>query len=333
LTDSLAQAGAGDAVVISVRTASTAEWRGAFSGSTDTTFFHGPTWAELWAEYSGGALVPSPRLVEFADGRTAVIGATRAPTRLPFVKRDQLSPEGNCGGWVSCDALGDEHRRRLAQIVLESPSLIWRIGPCDGELHSLAPPDARSEMTHIVDLTVGVAEARQRWRKGARQTALRALRRGVRVREGRSAADWQAFRDLYRRCVDAWERPLFVYRPELFDMLARRTEDGVRLWLAEVDGAATAGTILLGHGDYTTGWLGVSLHSDPPGAMNALQWEIIEALAGEGCNVYDLNGSAGLDGVVSFKEHIGAAPAPVVAIERRHPLERVARRALRRPSR
>jgi hypothetical protein len=333
VTDSLAQTEPGGAVVTSVRAAATAEWRAAFAGSEDATFFHGPAWAELWAEYTGGAVVPSPRLVEFADGRAAVIGATRTPTRMPFVKRDELSPEGNCGGWVSRDVLGDEHRRRLVAIVLESPSLIWRIGPRDGELHGLAPPDARSEMTHMIDLTVGVAAARRQWRKGARHAARRALRSGVRVREARSTADWRAFGNVYRRCADGWANPLGVYRPELFDILARSEADGVRLWLAEVDGTPTAGAILLGHRDYTTWWLGASLRSDPPGAMNALQWELLEALAGEGCGVYDLNGSAGLAGVVSFKEHIGAAPAPVLAIRRRHPFERVARRALRRPDR
>jgi Acetyltransferase (GNAT) domain len=323
----------GAVAVETVRAASAAEWRAAFAAAENATFFHGPVWAELWAEYTRGAVAPAPRLVEFSDGATAVIGTTRTPTRIPFVKRDELAPEGNCGGWVSGHTLAGRHRRGLVDIVLESSSLVWRIGPHDPEVHSLAPPDARREVTHVIDLSAGAPEARRRWRKGARHAALRALRTGVRVREARGTGDWRRFADVYRQCAGGWARPVVVYRPELFDLLARRTEDGVRLWLAEVDGAPTAGAVLLRHGAYTTWWLGASLRSQPSGAMNALQWELIGQLASEGCRVYDLNGSAGLDGVVAFKQHIGAAATPVLAVDRPHPLQRLARRALGRTRR
>jgi hypothetical protein len=323
----------GAVAVETVRAASSAEWRAAFAAAENATFFHGPVWAELWAEYTRGAVAPAPRLVGLSDGTTAVIGAARTPTRIPFVKREELAPEGNCGGWVSGHTLGEGHRRRLVQIVLESSSLVWRIGPYDRELQGLAPPDARREVTHVIDLSAGAPEARRRWRKGARHAALRALRTGVRIREARGAGDWRRFADVYRRCAGGWARPLAVYRLELFDLLARRTEDGVRLWLAEVDGAPTAGAVLLRHGAYTTWWLGASLRSQPSGAMNALQWELVGQLASEGCRVYDLNGSAGLAGVVAFKQHIGAEATPVLAIDRLHPLQRVARRALGRPRR
>ena len=185
----------------------------------------------------------------------------------------------------------------------------------------------------MIDLSAGAPEARRRWRKGARHAALRALRTGVRVREAQGAGDWRRFAEVYRQCVAGWERPLAVYRPELFDILASRTEDGAHLWLAEVDGAPTAGAVVFRHGAYATWWLGASLRSHPPGAMNALQWELVGQLAAEGCRVYDLNGSAGLAGVVAFKEHIGGAATPVLAVERRHPLQGVARRALGRPRR
>jgi hypothetical protein len=315
-------AGGEAAAIVRVEPASIEEWRHAWSASEGATFFHGPGWATLWEQYSGGRVHAAPRKVGFSDGRSAVVGATRAPTRVPGVERDVLSPEGNCGGWVSVDELSEAHARSLGELVLRSPSLIWRAGPADPAVLRLGLPGAREEVTHVIDLRGGAEAARARWKKRARQAAARALRDGVRVREGRAHADWVAFASLYRECVSGWERPLVVYRDELFRLLAESGEPGVRLWLAEQDGTPRAGAVVLTHRRYAVVWLGASAPRRQPGATNALDWGVIGALAEEGAHVYDLNGSGPLAGVVRYKESIGASPVEVLAFERRHPLER-----------
>jgi hypothetical protein len=163
----------------------------------------------------------------------------------------------------------------------------------------------------------------------ARRAASRARRQGARVLEATTRSRWDAYARLYRDCVRRWERPLVVYRASLFSFLAGLRERGVRLWLAELDGEPCAGAIVLTHRGYATYWHGASMPERCPGAGNLLHWELLGRLVDEGFATCDLNGSGPLHGVVHFKESLGAERMPVIAYERRHPLEDVASGAKR----
>ena len=310
--------------VSAVRPATMSEWRLVADADEDATFFHGPGWAELWEAYTEGAARPDPKLVEFADGRSAILGITKVPTRIPGVMRDTLSPEGNCGGWVSADVLGDGHIRSLAEIVLGASACVWHVGPADDDLLAVAPEGGREECTHVIDLHEGAAAARDRWRSEARRAAGGASRRGARVIEGTSPSHWDAYGQLYRLSVQRWERPLVIYRDELFSLLSARADLGIRLWLVELDGEPCAGAVVFTHRRYATYWLGATAPGRCPGAANLLHWELLRLLEDDGVRTYDLNGSGPLPGVVRFKETLGARRARVLAYERRHPLERAA---------
>ena len=312
------------AQVSAIRPATLSEWRLVAEADEDATFFHGPGWAELWEAYTEGAVRPDPRLVEFADGRSAILGITKVPTRIPGLMRDTLSPEGNCGGWVSADVLGEGHIRSLAEVVLGASACVWRVGPADEELLAVAPDGGREEFTHVIDLREGAAAARERWRPEARRAAARASRRGARVVEGTSRSHWEAYAQLYRSSVQRWERPLFIHRDSLFSLLSARADRGIRLWLVELDGEPCAGAVVFTHRRYATYWHGATAPERCPGAANLLHWELLQLLADEGVRTYDLNGSGPLPGVVRFKETLGARRARVLAYERRHPLERAA---------
>jgi GNAT acetyltransferase-like protein len=315
--------------IVDVRPATLADWEAAFAADEGATFFHGPGWAELWEAYSEGAMHPAPRVVEFADGCSAVLGITKAPTRIPRLTRNLLSPEGNCGGWVSADSLGETHIRTLADLVLGGSAFVWRVGPADEALLAAPPPGAREEFTHVIDLGEGAPAARERWQPEARRTAARAARRGARLVEGTSPSDWEAYARLYRASVQRWERPLFTYRETLFSLLSARAGQTIRLWLVELDREPCAGAVVFTHHRYATYWHAATDPKRCPGAANLLHWELLERLANEKIWTYDLNGSAGLQGVIRFKETLGARRARVLAYERRHPAERAASRAKR----
>jgi hypothetical protein len=312
-----------------VRPATVNEWRAVADADEDATFFHGPAWSELWEAYTEGQVRPAPRLVEFADGRRAILGITKVPTRIPGLLRDTLAPEGNCGGWVSADVLGEAHIRSLAEIVLGASACVWRVGPADEELLAVAPDGGREEFTHVIDLGEGAAAARERWRPEARRTAARAFRRGARIVEGTSPSQWKAYARLYRSSVQRWDRPLFTYRDSLFSLLSARADQGIRLWLVELDGEACAGAVTFTHRRYATYWHAATAPDRCPGAANLLHWELLDLLADEGIRTYDLNGSGPLPGVVKFKETLGARRARVLVYERRHALERAASTAKR----
>jgi hypothetical protein len=310
--------------VTAVRPATLSEWRAAADADEDATFFHCPAWSELWEAYTEGLVRPDPRLVEFADGRSAILGITKVPTRIPGLLRDTLSPEGNCGGWVSADVLDEGHMRSLAEVVLGASACVWRVGPADEELFALAPDGGREEFTHVIDLREGAAAARERWRPEARRAAGRASRRGARLVEGTSPSQWDAYAQLYRSSVQRWERPLTTHRDSLFSLLSDRVDQGVRLWLVELDGEPCAGAVIFTHRRYATYWHGATAPERCSGAANLLHWELLQLLADDGVQTYDLNGSGPLPGVVRFKETLGARRARVLTYERRHPLERAA---------
>jgi hypothetical protein len=318
-TGSSASAGISD-----VRPATLFEWQQVFESDQRATFFHGPAWSQLWHAYTRGEVEPHPIAVEFDDGRKAILGITRAPTRVPGVGRHLLSPEGNCGGWVSAEALEPQQVKALADVVVRAGSCIWRAGPADEAVQALGLAGAREEVTHVIDLREGAARAHTRWEAEARRTAARARRRGARMIQGTTKQHWDAYRRLYRASVQRWDRPLFTYRDSLFTELSRLSERGVRLWLAEIDGETCAGAVLLMHHRYATYWHGATIPQLCPGATNLLQWELIDVLAEGGVQTYDLNGSGPLAGVARFKESLGAKPARVIAYERKHPLERTA---------
>jgi hypothetical protein len=316
----------GDGDRVNVQRSSVTEWRETFEADERATFFHGPTWAEIWEEQTGGAVSPRPVRVDFGAGRKAILGVTRVPTRLPRIKRDELSPEGNCGGWVTTEALGERDMRTLAGIILSSPACVWRLGPADPEAQRLALPGGRAEVTHVIDLRDGAAGARAAWQAEARRTAARARRRGARLVEGTTNREWDAYARLYDASLKRWDTPLFAYDRSLFSQLARHADEGVHLWLVDIDGSWCAGAVVLVHRGYATYWHGASIPELCPGAANLLQWDLLAELEQQGIHTYDLNGSGPLPGVVRFKESLGAERRPVVVYERKHPLERAASR-------
>lgn len=316
--------------VTDVRPATMADWADAHARSSGTTFFHGPVWAQLWQAYSGGFFEPAPRRVEFEDGRSAILGVIRAPTRLPGVRRHYLSLEGNCGGWVSGDELEAGHARALAQQIVDLGSVVWRRHPLDVLATEVSVAATTIETTHLIDLRNGADAAHARWRKTAAHAAAGAERNGAVVRQATSLDDWSAYFDLYERMSKRWARPMALYKRPLFSLLGALDDDAVQLWLTELDGRLVGGGIFFRHGSHVVNWHGISDPTTCPGSSNLLDRKMIDILAARGVATYDLNGSGPNPGVVWHKESMGGVAAPILTVYRTHPLERIGRSVKRR---
>ncbi|MGZ6563399.1 MAG: GNAT family N-acetyltransferase [Solirubrobacteraceae bacterium] len=316
--------------VTDVGPATIADWADAHARSSGTTFFHGPVWAQLWQAYSGGFFEPAPQRVEFEDGRSAILGVIRAPTRLPGVRRHYLSCEGNCGGWVTGDELEAAHARALAQQIVGLGSVVWRRHPLDVLATEVSVAATTIETTHLIDLRNGADAARARWRKTARHAAAGAERNGAVVRQATSLDDWSAYFDLYERMSKRWARPMALYNRALFSLLGALDDDDVELWLTELDGRLVGGGIFFRHGGHVVNWHGISDTTTCPGASNLLDWKMIDVLAARGIATYDLNGSGPNPGVVWHKESMGGVATPIPTVFRTHPLERIGRSVKRR---
>ena len=142
------------------------------------------------------------------------------------------------------------------------------------------------------------------------------------VRQGESLSDWLAYYEVYRTTMTYWERPTSAYGELLFRLLHGAGSDRIRLWLVEVEGVVIAGAIVLTTGVHAVHWSGAAIRGTAPGATNLLHWEVLGSLAEEGFALCDLNPSGGHDGVVAFKEAIGAEPMPAPLVVRRDWRER-----------
>lgn len=320
----------GDADRVSLSPTTLAEWERAYATSRRATFFHGPAWSRLWEAYTGGASRPAPLCATLPGGATAVLGATRVAGRAPGLARRHVSPEGCTGGWVSADELAPPALALLARAALSVDGLLWRIGAADADLQPVAPPCDREELTHVLDLRDGPDAVVARWRSTARGAASRAQRAGVRVRLAEGQADWTRYQALTETVLGT-NAARQGYGPSLFPLVREHAGEEARLWLAELDGDAIAAALMFVHGRTAVGWHACFL-PHVPGAPNLIQREALGALQAEGVELYDLLGSGAREGVIRWKESLGAARQPVLAYDRRSRFERALRRLLGRPA-
>jgi len=304
--------------IVSVDAAPVELWRRLWVDSARATFSESPWWAQIWSEYSGGAMAPEPALVAFDDGTTAVVPLTRQ-THHRVLARYLLAPAGTYGGWLSDDLLDERHARLLAEWLLsERVPLWWRPNPFDpvtDSLHALAT-DSRDDVTHVVPLPEG-AESQLRHR-GHRMAVNKARRAGLTARRTTDERDWQRYLAVYDDTVRRWGEGGLVYRRELFDRLRVVGGERVELWLVETaEGKAVAGAInLLGH-RHVAGWHMVSLKDyHPAKPTNLLVHDCVVDAAERGFAWFDMHPSGGLDGVTAFKENCGgvARPSPVMVV-------------------
>jgi hypothetical protein len=323
---------AAGARVVATRKATLSEWRDAHAQSPEATFFHGPEWSEIWSTYTRGAARPAPRRVEFADGRSAILGLTLEPgptlrgARLP-IRHYSLSPAGNYGGWSSTVALETAHAEALIAEILRIPALVWRPGPTQRLPAFASLAGVEQQLTYLIDLRDGAERAHARWHRRPRQYAASARRAGVTVEEARTLQDWMDYDELYRVAIRRWGTPSSQYDRSLFEILHGRASPHVRLWLARLGDRSLAGELVFTAHGHAVSWHAAARTDVVGGAAHLLSWEIIAALAAEGFAVHDLNPSGGHAGATAYKESIGAQAAPAPVLVRRHPVERLLRAA------
>jgi hypothetical protein len=305
--------------VAAARPATPAEWDAAWRECPYATYFHSRAWAEAWSE-GVSPLVPRAYALAFDDGFRAVLPAPYEERYGGVVRTHYLSPGGNFGGWLSSGALTGGHAQALADWAgRRLGSFTWRLSPYEPLVHSLSlPGSVKEDATHALDLRGGWDALARRW-KAPLQGARKAERLGVTVRPAETEADWRAYHGIYGDALDRWgEGATSRYRWELFDALRRRPEN-VDLWLAWHEGRVVCGALCFRAARHYVYWHGANhgdaMHLEGPRAvLCAAARHVVE----QGCDWFDFNPSGGLEGVVRFKELMGARalPSPVVVRER-----------------
>jgi hypothetical protein len=296
-----------------VRPAGEAEWDAAWLACDHSTYFHSRAWAEIWAEHRRGEIRPAPHVVEFGDGRSALLPLCeeRAGGRGP--RRRRSSPAGCYGGWISEEPLAKAHAERLvAHLVEEVPGLVWRVSPWDELALAASAGLGEAEHTRALRLEAGFEALEARFSTGARWGARRAAREGLEIGIAIELDEWRAYYAAYLDSLARWgERATSRYDFDLFARIRARDAEGARLFVARLRGEVVAGALVLHAPSHAAWWHGAALAAHlRKQPMHLLLHAAIRDACEQGLAVFDMGPSHGHAGVEAFKRAYAAEPLP-----------------------
>jgi CelD/BcsL family acetyltransferase involved in cellulose biosynthesis len=300
------------------RPATAAEWDAVWTACPYATYFHSRAWSEDWSTYTRGSLVPAPELVTFSDERRALLPITRQLRRRGLAVRNILSPAGTYGGWLADEPLETAHAQLLtAWLLAKRVPLWWRVNPFDPLAAVPAQEATEPDVTHLLPVERDAEGRCENVTHSQRSAVNKARRAGLVVRHATSAADWEVYFSIYENTLARWgDTASSRYGAELFELLRRRGEPGVTLWLTELqDGPIVAGAITLSAPHHVAGWHMATLADyfrlKP---NNLMVHEIAEDACQRSLSWFDMNPSGGHKGVQEFKERCGGQPlaCPVI---------------------
>jgi hypothetical protein len=321
-----------------VTTPSDAEWAAIWRECDHATYFHSPEWARLWSIYGGsrhGAsrTRPTPKLVTFSDGRSALIPLSHERKLGGLLSRYVSSSEGTFGGWLSSDPLQLEHALLLLDWLTKKQghNLVWRMNPYDDlafQAGRIREIECRPDETHALDLRLGMEALFKRFKAPFRSQIRKALDKGgFEVAPAMTLEDWRAYHLIYQDSLQRWghaEGEGYSWR--LFEGLFSLRSPHVKLWLARTGGEVVSGIVCFYAKRHVVYWHGSTLKEHlPSNVAKLVMYEAIKDAASAGFAWFDFNPSAGLSGVKFFKEGFNAQPLPAPMVYVDTTLKRLAR--------
>jgi CelD/BcsL family acetyltransferase involved in cellulose biosynthesis len=304
-----------------------AEWDEVARGDSGATFFHLTEWARLTAAASAGARELYLVAREGPDmlGGFPVVAATRGGAKVI-----SSMPYGTYGGPIVRDGAPPETIGRLAGAfarLARSPRVAAaHVTDLFGRLpERLGGFRARVETERVLMLDRSFDEVWAGFSPSSRNKVRKAEKSGVDVRRGRGESDFLAYHDMLVECSRRWGQAR-VLGSEFFLGLSRLSPGRVQMWLAVHEGRIVAGDLNFVFNGRIMNWSNVS-RGEARGLApnNLLHATAIRLGIEEGCEIYDLGSSAGVEGVEAFKAGFGGESVPFRLLSAEKPWYRAAR--------
>jgi hypothetical protein len=302
------------------------EWREVLEADADALIPQSPEWVD--AMCANEPFEDASRFYETQRGIRIVLPMVRrtGPWPSSLAPRASMPMAWGMGGML---VEGEPTERELAAVVADVASagaLRTQIRPNplrDG--HWSAAEDWGAikvpRRAHVLDLRPGVDEIWKTMKSEARRAVRKAERTGVEVE---SASGRRLVGDFYRLLelsVERWaaqqHEPLALARwrarrrdpLEKFEQMADSLGDGMRIWVARLNGAPVASTVVLSGANV----------NDTRGAMDKerignscandlIEWLTIKEACEAGCHQLHLGESGTSRNLARFKEKWGAQP-------------------------
>lgn len=285
------------------------EWDSIWKGCLYSTYFHSREWAEIWNAYTKGKMRLLPKVVEFSDGKRALVPCLSQKYCKGLVTNYILSPAGTFGGWISTDALTAAHAELLANyLTKEFNNLCWRLNPYDQLAHKIGIKPTRDDETHALDLIGGFDLVYKGWKRNHTYGLRKAREAGVVVKVASAQEEWSRYYEAYEDSLQRWgDRASSRYEWGIFEEMLRRNSPHIKLWLAAYQDKIVSGVLCLYSNKHVDAWHAATLADYLKLRPETIvMYEAIKDACDRGYSWFDFNPSGGHEGVRTFKERFGA---------------------------
>lgn len=280
-------------------------WESIVSNSRHATFFHSPAWVAILEKTYPGCS-NATRAFIFPSGTRALfpLMVERQQGGLLKKAKHKSMPLGVYGG-VVCDAhMTVDERQAIFRHLTTSDITDLKVVAAPLENGDYPGSFKRTSLfTHLLALEGDFERLKSRFSRGQKSNIRQAQKKGVTVRRGDSAADYEHYYLLYQDTLKRWGAQAGTRYPrELFFNLCEARSPDITLWLAEKENKPIAGVITFYCNTTILYWHGCSLQDYfDHYPNNLLHAEIIRDGCERGYALYDLSPSGGYAGVIQFK--------------------------------
>jgi Acetyltransferase (GNAT) domain len=293
--------------IISVEEPTIELWEDICNSCSYATSYHTIEWLEIQREFWLNAKRPRALLINFNDGVSVLVPILEDKPTVGI----SAHRFWEIWGWVSKETLTLQHHAYvLDYLIRHKDNIILRQNIFDPTWHDFNIPYNEEDCTHALDLRGGVEKVRAKWSRGCKSSVSKSMRSDFEFAEATTFAEFAEFYLVYLESVQRWDKSFvgYISQPTIFRLyhrLSQRTKR-VKLWVVKKDGKIVSGALCLVNNKIIHYYNGATLKAyfDLRPA-NFLFANLIEKACREGYDWLDFGTSAGLEGVIAFKESFG----------------------------
>lgn len=289
------------------------EWVRIWLSSEYATFFEHPDWFDAWEIMYSGSVDPFAIKITDVDRESYVIPCFKRNLAKGLLSKYECSPGGLYAGPLGINGqLSELHIQSLKKILeKELTDFSFRLNPFILPVkHPISTGDL---FTQVVDFAAQGDFSENLRQNGVAYDARYAQRKGLRI-QLESKINLINFFQVYESIRLSWDHPGTYYPVTFFEKLT--SSHLCDVWSVLHNDDYIGGGILLKGPKHVSSWLTI-MHPDSR-SLRPYEFaynHLLNHYADKGFRYFDFNPSAGLEGVVKFKEKFGTSKISYAQLE------------------
>lgn len=304
------------------------EWISYCTNDPHATFFHTPYWTSLFTKWKPSRFTDEALRIVAENGDSAIVPIVKKRHLAGLIQIALSMPGTTYGGYV-----GPVKTSQLERLTFELfdrySGCIMRENPLNPvELAHVSGMQVFHDVTHIIKLDKEYDAIWKQATAGHRNAVRNALKSNVQIRLAETNQDWDSYFTLYKQSISRWSKKGkfsgVSYDRQFFHGVEKLDKCFYRLFIASVHGVDIAGILCFVWKHHFVVWHGAGSAAHFPLHPNNLLYDyaIREALRLK-CSIFDCNPSSGLEGVLKFKQYLGATAVPTRVFIRKNRLQKM----------